>query len=165
MPQQPADAECPLEEQLVAYLDGELDADASRHVEGLLAADPKVRRMLQGLDWTWELLDELDKPPVAECFTQSTLEMVTVAAAKDSERSQSKSSRYRRWFAVIFSGGLLAALAAGFLLVSIGPDPNRQLIDNLPLLENLDEYRQIDDIEFLRMLYQDGVFDSEVSNE
>jgi hypothetical protein len=56
-------------------------------------------------------------------------------------------------------------LAAGFLLVSIGPDPNRQLIDNLPLLENLDEYRQIDDIEFLRMLYQDGVFDSEVSNE
>ena len=33
-------------EQLVAYLDGELDDESSRRVEALLASDPKLRRQL-----------------------------------------------------------------------------------------------------------------------
>jgi anti-sigma factor RsiW len=165
MSQQPANADFSLEEQLVAYLDGELEPDASRRIEGLLAADPKVRHVLQGLDRTWELLDELDKPQIADQFTQSTLEMVTVAAAGDSERSRTEASRRRRWSVALFSGSLLVALAAGFLVVSSKPDPNQELIDNLPLLEILDEYRQIDNIEFLQMLYEEGVFDTEISDE
>ena len=32
-----------LEEQLSAYLDGELDDEAAREVERMLASDPKVR--------------------------------------------------------------------------------------------------------------------------
>ena len=75
-----------IQEQLVAYLDGELDADASRRVEEWLANDPRVRAALQRLDRTWELLDELETPLVRDGFTQTTLEMVAVAAAKDVER-------------------------------------------------------------------------------
>ena len=45
------------------------------------------------------------------------------------------------------------ALAGGFFaVVRLVPDPNRQLLEDLPVLENLDEYRQVDDIEFLRLL-------------
>ena len=165
MAQQPANAEPSLEEQLVAYLDGELDTEASRRVEELLAADPKVRQTLQGLDRTWELLDELEAPQVADRFTQSTLEMVTVAAAEDTERSRTEASRRRRRWWVIGSGSLLAAGAAGFLVVALWPDPNRQLIDDLPLLENLDEYRQIDDVQFLRRLHEQGVFAEEDVDE
>jgi anti-sigma factor RsiW len=165
MSQQPADTDLSLEEQLVAYLDGELDAEASRRVEELLAADPKVRQALQGLDRTWELLGELEAPQVAERFAQSTLEMVAVAAAEDTERSRTEASRRRRWRWVILSGSLLAAGAAGFLGISLRPDPNRQLIDDLPVLENLDEYRQVDDIEFLRSLHKQGLFAEEGGDE
>ncbi len=50
-------------------------------------------------------------------------------------------------------------MAAGFFaVVLLMPDPNRQLLEDLPVLENLDEYRQIDDIEFLRMLRDAGLF-------
>jgi anti-sigma factor RsiW len=165
MSQQPANVDLSLEEQLVAYLDGELDAETSRRIEELLATNPKARQTLQGLDRTWELLSELERPEVAERFTQSTLEMVTVAAAEDTERSRTEASRRRRWRRVTLGGSLLAAAAAGFLGVALRPDPNRQLIDDLPVLENLDEYRQIDDIEFLRMLQKEGVFAEEGGNE
>ena len=167
MSQQPANADPSLEEQLVAYLDGELGTEASRRVEELLAADPKVRQTLQGLDRTWELLDELEAPQVADRFTQSTLEMVTVAAAEDTERSRIEASRSRRRRWVIVGGSLLAASVAGFLVVgeALWPDPNRQLIDDLPVLENLDEYRQIDDVQFLRTLHEQGVFAEEEGDE
>ena len=57
---------------------------------------------------------------------------------------------------------MFAALAAGFLAVMLfAPDPNRQLLQDLPVLENLDEYRQIGDIEFLRMLRDQGLFAKE----
>lgn len=165
MSQQPANAEPTIEEELVAYLDGELDVEASRRIEGMLAVDPKVRRTLQGLDRTWELLDELDRPQVADRFTQSTLEMVTVAAAEDSERSRGNASRRRRWRWLLAGATLLAAAAAGFAMFSLRPDPNRQLIDDLHVLENLDAYRQVRDVEFLRMLRQEGVFAEEVADE
>ena len=149
----------------MSYLDGELDADASRQIEELLAGDPKVRQTLQGLDRTWELLDHLETPQVAEHFTQSTLEMVTVAAAEDTEQSRIEASRYRRRRGVILSGSLLAAGLIGFLTVSLWPDRNQQLIDDLPLLENLHEYRQIDDVQFLQALHDEGVFAEEDGDE
>ncbi len=37
-------------------------------------------------------------------------------------------------------------------------DPDRQLLQDLPLLENLDEYRQIGSIEFLHRLRDEGLF-------
>jgi hypothetical protein len=58
-------------------------------------------------------------------------------------------------------GSLLAAAAAGFLALTFYPNPNQQLIDDLPVLEKLDEYQQIDDISFLRAMYEQGVFADE----
>jgi len=154
-----SNADAALEEQLVAYLDGELDPEDGRRIEELLAADPKVRRSLQRLDRTWELLDELDTAPVGEKFTQSTLEMVTLAAAEEAEQRRAAAPRHRRRRWMIAGGGLLGAGLAGFLAVAlVTPDPNRQLLRDLPVLQNLDQYRQIDDIEFLRVLDREGLF-------
>jgi len=55
------------DEALVAYLDGELDADERRHVEAWLEADPAVRERLTALAQTGELLrgafaDIVDEP-------------------------------------------------------------------------------------------------------
>jgi hypothetical protein len=148
-----------LDEQLVAYLDGELDPESARRIEALLASDPEVRRHLQSLERTWELLDELDAAPVGEPFTQTTLEMVAVAAHDDLDRSRAEAPRRRRRWLLIVLGGLLAAAAAGFCAVAlVAPDPNRQLLQDLPVLENFDEYRQVESIEFLRKLRDEKLF-------
>ncbi len=147
----------PLDEELVAYLDGELDADAARRIEALLASDPEVRARLQSLERTWELLDELDETPVGDPFTRSTLEMVAVAAQEDLDRSRRQGTRRRgMWF---YAACLAAAAAAGFAAVfALAPDPNRRLLEDLPILENFDEYRQAHSIEYLHKLRAAGLF-------
>jgi anti-sigma factor RsiW len=144
-----------LEEQLVAYLDGELDDASSRRIEELLASHPNVRDTLEKLEGTWDLLDSLGRAHIDEVFTRSTLEMVAVAATDDVEKEQAEAPRRRRRRWLIGGAGLLAAGAAGFLAVLLlRPDPNRQLLDDLPVLERLDEFRQIDRVEFLELLLE-----------
>ena len=117
MSNDPSNTGSALDEQLVAYLDGELDAESGRRIEALLASDAEVRRRLQSLERTWDLLDELDAAPVGEPFTQTTLEMVAVAAHEDVERERAEAPRRRRRRLLATGGGLLAAAAAGFLAV------------------------------------------------
>ena len=144
-----------LEEQLVAYLDGELDDASSRRIDALLASDPGVRDMLEKLEGTWELLDNLERAHVDEVFTRSTLEMVAVAASDDVQEELATVPQRRRRQWLIGGAGLLAAGAAGFLGVFFfWPNPNRQLLHELPVLERLDEYRQIDGVKFLELLLE-----------
>ncbi|MGD0517107.1 MAG: hypothetical protein ABSA26_06185, partial [Thermoguttaceae bacterium] len=170
MSQEPVNAESLLEEQLVAYLDGELDGESCRRIEELLAVDPEVRRKLHRLERTWEMLDELDTAPVGEDFTRSTLEMVALAAEQDVRKSVEEAPRRRRRMWLLAGGIMFAAGLAGFMAFTLlAPNPNRELnkelIQDLPVLENLDEYRQIQDIEFLRLLQNSGLFSKGNSKE
>jgi hypothetical protein len=156
---EPGNGDRTIDEQLVAYLDGELDAKASSRIEQRLATDPVFRRRLQALDHTWEMLDELSSSEVQEHFTQTTLEMVTAAAAEEAKQTGAETawSRHRRWLLGV--GSLLATALAGFLAMTLlAPDRNRQLVEDLPVLEHLDEYRQVGDISFLRMLADEKLF-------
>ncbi|MEN6450192.1 MAG: hypothetical protein ABFC96_06860 [Thermoguttaceae bacterium] len=153
-----------LDEQLVAYLDGELDAESGRRIEALLASDPEVRGRLQSLERTWDLLDELDAAPVGEPFTHTTLEMVAVAAREEVEQERAVAPRRRRRRRLAILGAILAAAVLGFLSIALlTPDPNRQLLVDLPVLVNLDEYRQVASVEFLRLLRKEKLFDAEAT--
>ena len=68
-----------VEEELSAYLDGELDAESVRKVERRLARDGSYQLELQRLERAWRLLDDLPRATVDESFTKSTIEMVAVA--------------------------------------------------------------------------------------
>ncbi|MGW8256230.1 MAG: anti-sigma factor family protein, partial [Thermoguttaceae bacterium] len=152
-------AENPLEEQLVAYLDGELDAESSRRIEELIASDAEIRGKLQRLQQTWEMLDELEFARVGEQFTHSTLEMVALAAEDDARAIMAEAPRRRRRGWLLGAIVLVAAGLAGFLAVSLTRvDPNRQLAADLPLLINFDRYLQIGNIDFLRLLHHAGLF-------
>ena len=48
-------------QQLVAYLDGELDDETNQEIERRLSADPEYRLRLQQLQQAWDLLDELPR--------------------------------------------------------------------------------------------------------
>jgi anti-sigma factor RsiW len=149
----------PVVEELTAYLDGELDAPSVRAVEERLARDPAYRQQLRDLERTWDLLDRLPKSEVGEQFTRTTMEMVALAATEEAQRAAAerpKLERRQRWIGLATSA---VALAAGFAIGhALWPDPNRRLLEDLPVVENLDLYYQVDDVEFLRMLDREGLF-------
>jgi anti-sigma factor RsiW len=150
--------------ELVAYLDGELDADASRRIEELLASSPEVRERLIYLERAWDLLDELPRACVGDVFTRSTIEMVAVK--QEEELVGGEAQGKRGWMrAVLPAAALAAAGLMGWLgLHLLWPDPNRELLEDLPVVEHLDPYQQVGDIEFLRRLQAEGLFAEEESD-
>jgi anti-sigma factor RsiW len=155
----PLSDEDQLREELVAYLDGELDADQSRRIEQRASEEPEARRILQEFDRTWHLLDEFGGQATSEDFTRTTLTMVAQAASEDAERGKAEAPRRRRRRALWIAAGLISAAAAGFLLTArLAPDPNAQLLEDLPILENYDRYSKIESVDFLRALNKEHLF-------
>jgi anti-sigma factor RsiW len=133
-------------DELVAYLDGELDPNRAHAVEARLSASPDVRREAETLRQTWELLDHLPRPEPSPDFTHRTLERVAAPAGGSGWRG------YFRWAAA----GLLAAVV-GYGGVSLGlrhppADPDQQLVKDLHVIQNVRAYEHVDDIDFLRQL-------------
>ena len=152
----------PLDEQLSAYLDGELAPDESRQVDLMLAGDAAVRKRLREIQRTWDALDELERTPVNERFTQSTLEIVTSAAVGEMEATAATMPRLRRRRWLARTAMLTAAVGLGFLAVLLlRHDPDRQLLADLPVVERLDQFRYVDDLKFLKQLAVEKLFDED----
>ncbi|GAG41335.1 unnamed protein product, partial [marine sediment metagenome] len=111
----------------------------------------------------WAMLDELEQPEVKTDSTETTLEMVAIAAQSD-VRSVSPRRQFRRY--LTFTASLFAAGILGFLCVALArPDPDRRLLEDLAVVERLDEYRQSDNIELLRELRKSGLFLEDSSDD
>lgn len=148
-----------LQEELTAYLDGELEGEAVGRVEQRLARDAEYREELARLERAWGLLDRLPRAALDENFTKSTIEMVAVAASQEADAVLAEQPRRRRrqqWAGI---AGILTALAVGFFIgTRLWPDPNQELLRDLPVLQNLELYYQADNMEFLRMLDEANLF-------
>jgi anti-sigma factor RsiW len=141
------------DEELVAYLDGELDDDGVRRVETRLAADAEYRQELAKLQTAWDCLDVLPETNIDPAFTRSTIEMVALAAREELAETREAWPRAQRLRRVRGAAMMLAGLALGFVLVTVlWPSPARRLARDLPVLENLDLYLPIDDLAYLRAL-------------
>ncbi len=162
MSESSANLEPEVQELLVAYLDGELDAETARSVEERLASDPALRTEMQRLDRAWHMLDALETEPVDEQFTRTTLEMTIAAAQEELQQEQAERPRRRLRRALLLCAAAATAALGGFFGVRLAlPDPNRQLLEDLPVIENLEQYRAVGDIEFLRTLHQERLFADE----
>lgn len=150
------------DEKLTAYLDGELDADASRALEDLIAENAEVRRRVQELDRAWDMLESLKPAGVGESFTRTTVEMVQMENGGVSlPRHRGRFRRFLAYLsvaAVCFVVGF--GLASGYL-----SRRETQLLRDLPVVERLDAYLQVETIDFLRDLKEEGLFDTEAPNE
>ena len=140
-------------DDLVAYLDGELDEAASRRIEERLAGDAVYRRQLASLERAWDCLDDLPQATVDESFTRSTIEMVAQVAAEDIEQEQAAIPARRRTGTMLaLAAGVAAILVGFFATAALWPDSDAALVGNLPVIENLDVYRQVETIDYLRAL-------------
>lgn len=149
-------------DNMVAYLDGELDEATARQMEKKLASSQVARHEVDLLSRTWELLDVLPRAEVSEEFTRQTLSMALVAEAPPRLDGA--------WVKHARRGGILTGWAAGLALAAwlgfwithdLVPNPARQLLEDLPVIEKLDIYAEVGSVEFLRELYSNGSFDNE----
>lgn len=155
-------ADDPVLEQLVAYLDGELTPAESRAVEERLAVDAPYRRQLQQLQQSWDALDALPRTEVDEDFTRTTVEMVALRAADERDELLQAAGRQRLWTWAAIAAGALLAVGLGFALVnSVASKANDRLLHDLPVIEQVDVYRQVESLAFLRQLDRSGLFEEE----
>lgn len=71
----------PVDAELIAYLDGELEPDDAQRIEGRLAADPQLRARAEALRRSFALLDFLPKPEPSATFTTRTLDKIPAIKA------------------------------------------------------------------------------------
>jgi anti-sigma factor RsiW len=151
-------------EDLVAYLDGELDEEAARALEAKLSLDPAVRVEADQLRRTWELLDYLPRAEPSPSFTHRTLDRVS---ALRPAKSQSVPGAQRRrpwliglgWAAAVLLAGTLGY--AGVNLVYPLDRTDEELARDLRVIEYKRLYEPVDDLDFLRELDNPDLFGDE----
>jgi anti-sigma factor RsiW len=155
---------------LVAYLDGELNEEASQEFEARLSREPALRAEADALKKTWELLDYLPRPEPSGAFTHRTLERLAV---RETAKLRNGSAHRWAWLAPAgWAAAMLIAMAGGlvaahFLWPTPAPTPIAQQAGNaknaqddfdakmardLGPIENQRVYGAIVDLDFARGL-------------
>lgn len=149
-------------EKLVAYLDGELPEGDARDVEQSLASDPVMRAEVEKLNRAWDMLDLLERPNASGEFSSRTLATLKVSGATTSlpdeqsvaptvSMAATKSERFGVSSLVAWSAGLVAVSLLGFVVGRMTARQDSDVwLDDLALIEQLDLYREIGDVQFLR---------------
>lgn len=141
----------PLDEVLVAYLDGQLSAAESDALESRLAADDRARSRLQSLDRVWNALDALPRSTASAAFTRSTVEMAAVSSvagdlAKPDAASRRSLPRLPRW-TLVAAAGVAAGWLAVAMLVGLR---DRGLLRDLPVAMQASALQQVQTFGFLQ---------------
>lgn len=148
----------PEDELLTAYLDGELEEAERADVESRLADDGELRLRLHQLQKTWDVLDQLPRTEVKHSFTQSTLEIV-VADARQVSGASRMSWQWPLRILVFLIVPALSMLSSYYFIRYWQDRPNRQLLEDLPVIDNVDVYLKAQTPEFLTELRDSGLFD------
>jgi hypothetical protein len=159
-------------EQLVSYLDGELDEASAQSFEARLNTDPSLRAEAEALKQAWELLDYLPRPQPSGSFTHRTLERLSAC-----RQPTTMIRRRRRWpiglaglswaAALVLAVGLGLGLARWWFTprpAPIAPPPpevEQVLRHDLRVIENRRLYESVGDLEFLQALDALGLADED----
>src|SRR5689334_9729884 len=98
-------------EELIAYLDGEADAEKARAMEAKLNRDPQMRKEAEALRKSYDLLDYLPRPEPSASFTQRT--MTRVSAVYPQITGAAPRPAWGRW-ALGWAAAVLIAGVAGY---------------------------------------------------
>lgn len=148
-------------EDLVAYLDGELPDAKSQSIDQVLARSEVARHEVEALARTWEMLDVLPTPKAPPEFTERTMTNLKVGETPFDVTQQA-------WFGTVKKGAValvwIAALTAsawfGFQITyALIANPSQQLLVDLPLIQKIDQYREVESVDFLDKLQKSRLFD------
>ncbi|MEZ6138248.1 MAG: hypothetical protein R3C53_25475 [Pirellulaceae bacterium] len=138
------------DEMLVAYLDGELPSEDVEAIERSLSSDNELQNRIDKLRITWDLLGELPHEQPNPNLAQSTIEMVSLALARENQ-PWLKSVTQNRWAMLLC--GLLLAFATGVMAAQQRSRMKKQqLLSELPILVHYDQLDEIDSVQWLKKL-------------
>ena len=137
-----------LREEIVAYLDGELEPDQTAVVERRLIEDEGYRHEMLQLQRTWELMGHLRQTELSDNFTASTMEL---AIEGELGRGTENTFWLRvpwNWMAILFCG--FFALGSGYF-VSTERHAAREsklladseLLQNFSLIQTIDSFDEL----------------------
>jgi anti-sigma factor RsiW len=149
-------------EDLIAYLDGELEGEAARVIETKLALDPAARAEADSLKRTYELLDFLPRAEPSANFTNKTMSRIGPALTG---LGKAKARRPIPWRVLLAAAGWAAALVVaalggyyGFKRAVPREPGDRELVRDLRVIENKRLYEMVEDIEFVHELDNPDLF-------
>jgi anti-sigma factor RsiW len=155
-------------DNLVAYLDGELDGKTARDLEVKLTLNPQARAEAEALRRAWDLLDYLPRPEPSGSFTHRTLDRISAVRPAEPVGRHA----WLRWgLSLGWVAAVLLAGVGGYAAVSLLPrrspppiqadDLDPALVRDLRIIENLHQYEQVDNVSFLRDLDDPELFGDE----
>ena len=153
-------------ENLVAYLDGELEDQAARELEQVLASSPVARHDVDMLSRTWDLVGELPGVSVTREFTSKTLDSIAASRGGPKVDPDAVSKNARRVLGLVISGVILGTAGTGGFLAANRWIPNEaeEILNDYEILMEFDKYREVGDLENLRKLQEFREF-SETDDE
>lgn len=147
-------------EDLVAYLDGELPDQKAQLIDQVLARSEVARHEVEALARTWEMLDVLPTPKAPPEFTERTMTTLKVEEAPFNLTEQPWFVILKRvavvclWLVAIGLSGWIGFKATNQWI----DNPARQLLEDLPTLQKLDQYQEVESKDFLERLQKSQLF-------
>jgi anti-sigma factor RsiW len=175
----PPDDEIPhdeVTEEIVAYLDGELDPTTAESIATRMTLDPHLRAQADALQRTWDILDILPRPEPSPSFATRTLTQVLPSGSPlpPSPLAAGPSSTLvpvmppavpsQVGFWVGTAAILLGSFGLGFLghsLLHPRENEDKYIVEDGRLMRNMRLYRHIDDIDYLEKLNSSELFGEE----
>jgi hypothetical protein len=160
-------------EELVAYLDGELDPKTAESVATRLGLDSRLRAEADALQRAWDILDVLPRPQPSPAFTTRTLsQVIPVPPGQSGTQVLLGSSPAAVAMAAPPQPGVGFWLGSVLLILVAGvggyighralmPKPADPALEDVPLMKNLRMYRHVDDVEYLKKLDSPELFGEE----
>lgn len=149
----------PLDEEIAAYLDDELEPEARAAFERRLADDPALRARVDAERSAWNALSLLDVDAPNERLPDAVVERLD-SETQTELRELATSLRRRRALRALFLGSTAFLLAAlGFVVFSLlFPDAQTRRERDCRVVERLAQLEIVDDFNYLTALDASGLF-------
>lgn len=151
----------------VAYLDGELDEQATERIETVLAQSDVARKDVECLARTYDLLDHLPRYEADAEFTERTITSLRLDEGGLQERFSQWQTAARGGLSVLgWMIALVTVIGVAFLVSHRWMRSEADvLVRELPLIEQLDAYTEVGSLEFLERLSAQPTMLEEMSAE
>ena len=146
-------------DNLVAYLDGELDEAETQSIEHVMSRSTTVQHDVEMLTRTFEMLDFLPRPAAGEAFTNRTLASLEAIKTPPKLLNWAAIARplRRALVLLVWGAALVLSVQIGFQLTHRWiPTQSDLLLDDLSVIQQWEMYRDAGDVEFLRELARKG---------
>lgn len=143
-------------DEMVVYLDGQLEDQQREELEKKLLDDPDARQHLAALQQSWDALEALPRASCSHSFTESTVKLV-VQDALLARNEQKVWRQSMQWVAC--SVAALAFLTVGFIATRQWVTwEDRQLLQQMDLVDNWEKYEAVGSLDLLKRLNDEDLF-------